>query len=291
MRNAVKNTFFIELPLKKGNWDMQIIKRENPIIERERNVRLTAQLKMFVVFLSCFQIFFLSGYIFPVSHVHAADEKSISHDKNSSPSPGVHKDKANTIRDELELISGYAEDIFDLAKADRWKKASKKLLILERGEKNLINTANGFAGDNLSALTKSSSDLERAINTKNRQEAMTAANKITAITALLAKPFKQRVPTNVMLLGFYGRELVIWSEMKNTNKLSAIVSKMHLTWQTLMPLLLAEGGSKDVKKFGEIMKRLEAAKIPEEYGRLAISVLDEVDNLEKVFTQKSSRTE
>jgi len=270
---------------------MQVIKRENPILERKRKVRSIAQFKMPVVFLSCFQIFFLSGNIFSGSYIiHAADEKTITHDKNP-PSQGVHRDKANVIRDELELISGYAEDIFELAKADRWKKASKKLIMLEKVEKNLTNNANGLGGDNLSALAKSSSDLERAINTKSRQEAMTAANKITAIAALLAKPFKQRVPTNVMLLDFYGRELVIWSEMKNTNKLSAIVSKMHLTWQTLMPLLLAEGGSKDVKKFGELMKRLEAAKMPEEYGRLAISVLDEVDSLEKVFTQKSSRTE
>jgi hypothetical protein len=262
---------------------MQVVDRVSLMIKQKQHTRLT----ILVVFFS--PIFFLPGVFFPDSYAHAADEKSIPHEKNISSTPKIHK--TSSIRDELELISGYAEDIFELVKADRWKRASKKLIALEKIEQSLTDSTHNLGADNVSALTKSMSDLERAISAKSRQDAMTTANKITALAALIGKPYNQRMPINVALLDYYGRELEIFSEMKNTNKLFVIVTKMHLTWQNLMPLLIAEGGSKDVKKFGEIMKRLETAKTPEEYGRLAISVHDEVDSLEKVFTQRSSRTE
>jgi hypothetical protein len=268
---------------------MQGIDRVIPIIRNKTHLRITVLFNLLVALF--LQIFFMFGGIIPESIAHAVDEKPGSHEKNSpSPSPpGMLKTSPN--RDEIDLVSGYAEDVFDLAKAGKWKRASKKLIILGKTEHNLTVNANILGVDNLAALAKATSDLERAVTAKSRLDAMISANKITAIAALIAKPFKQCVPTNVVLLDYYGRELEIWSEMKNANKLADIVNKMHLTWQNLMPTLIAEGGSKEIKKFGEIMKHLEMAKTPEEYGRLATSVLDEVDNLERVFTQKPSKTE
>ena len=266
---------------------MYITGRVNSIIRQKTDVRFTLVLKLSILLL--FQILFMSGDLFPDSRAHAADEKKLSHEKKLLSFPGIHK--TGTTRDELELISGYAEDIFELAKADRWKRAAKKLNALEKIKQSLTDNTHNLGVDNASALAKSTSDLERAIGSKSRQEAMIAANKITAIAALIAKPFNQRVLTNMMLLDYYGRELEIWSETKNINRLSVIVSKMHLIWRNLMPLVIAEGASRDIKKFGEIMKRLEAAKTPEEYGRLANSALDEVENLERIFTQRLSKTE
>jgi len=266
---------------------MQLINRVTPIIRNKTHLRITVHFNLLVALF--IQIFFMFGDIVPESIAQVVEEKPGSHEKNNTSAPGMLKTSPN--RDEIELISSYAEDVFDLAKAGKWKRASKKLIVLEKTERNLTANANLLGADSLSALAKSTSDLERAVTARSRLDAMLAANKITAIAALIAKPFKQSVPTNVVLLDYYGRELEIWSEMKNANKLADIVNKMHLTWQHLMPTLIAEGGSKEIKKFGEIMKHLEAAKTPEEYGRLAASVLDEVDNLEKVFTQGPSKTE
>jgi hypothetical protein len=95
--------------------------------------------------------------------------------------------------------------------------------------------------------------------------------------------FKPRVPTNVMLLGYCGRELEIFSEEKDIDKLSNFVIRMHLIWQNLIPQLIQRGETKEIKNFSDIMKRLEMAKTPEEYSFLAKQVLDEVENLEKVF--------
>ncbi|NVN91728.1 MAG: hypothetical protein HXX11_14160 [Desulfuromonadales bacterium] len=254
----------------------------HPIFIHKPHLRLTFLFNLLVALF--FQTIFLLGDVIPVAYAHTADEKTISHGNNVPSPPGTHK--TCSIRDELEQIAGYAEDIFEFAKAGKWKRASKKLTALEKIELNLANIVSSIETENLAALTKSTSDLERNISARNRQDAMITANKITAIAALSTKSCKPRVPTNVALLEYYCRELEIWSELKTTDKLPVIVIKMHLTWQSLMPLLIAEGGSKNVKKFSEIMKHLDAAKTPEEFGYLAISVLDEVDNLEKVFTHR-----
>jgi hypothetical protein len=77
--------------------------------------------------------------------------------------------------------------------------------------------------------------------------------------------------------------LEILSDEKDIAKLSNLVIKMHLIWQNLIPQLVEKGGTKDIKKFSEIMKHLERAKTPEEYNHIANHVLDEVDNIEKLF--------
>lgn len=263
---------------------MRKIHRRKPNSRHEIHPLFVKHLSLGVALL--IQAVLLLGDISSVCHAHSVDEKQVSHPKNLSPSSGA--DLSGAVSDQLELASGYAEDVFEFAKAGRWKRAARKLAALDKVEHDLIENHGDLGSENLAALTKTTTDLERAVGSRSRQDAMITANKITAIMALIAKSFKERVPTNVLLLDYYGRELEIWSETKNTGKLSDIVNRMHLTWQVLIPSIIAGGGSKEVKRFGEIMKHLEMAKTPEEYGRLAAAVLDETENLEKVFTQRSS---
>jgi hypothetical protein len=57
---------------------------------------------------------------------------------------------------------------------------------------------------------------------------------------------------------------------------------MRREWDALRPRLNTRGGAQ-ARKFESLVAQVEAAKAPAEYARLAKSVLDEVDNLEKVF--------
>lgn len=191
--------------------------------------------------------------------------------------------KSVAIEIELEALSGTAEDIYDLAKVDKWNRAVKKLEELKKSEKvvKLIrNEEYDFFSQRLMAKID---DLEKAISAKNRKDTMRFANNITLIEIAMFGELKPRVPTNVMLLDYCGRELELLSEEKDIDKLSNLVIRMHLIWQDLIPLLFEKDNTKEIKKFSEIMRRLERAKTPEEYNHLAKQVLDEVDNLEKVF--------
>ena len=114
---------------------------------------------------------------------------------------------------------------------------------------------------------------------------MRNANRITLIAATVAVPFKPGVPTEVSLLNYNGRELEIWSEVKKMDKLSSIVIRMHLAWQTLMPKLIEQNGIKELRRFSDLMGHLEAARLPEEYGRLARQVLVETDAMKSSFVK------
>lgn len=45
----------------------------------------------------------------------------------------------------------------------------------------------------------------------------------------------------------------------------------------------AKGGTKEAAVFDGLVVKTEAAKTPADYAKLAAPILDEVDNLEKVF--------
>ena len=133
-------------------------------------------------------------------------------------------------------------------------------------------------------------ELEQAIFAKNKKDTMRFANNITLLEIAMIGELKPLVPTNVMLLDYCGRELEILSDEKNIAKLSNLVIRMHLIWQNLIPHLVEKGGTKEIKSFSEIMTRLERAKTPEEYYHMAEHVLDEVDNIEKVFKEIPKNT-
>ena len=153
------------------------------------------------------------------------------------------------------------------------KKSGETLGVLQNDESVML----------LPRLTKTIANLEKSISAGKRMDAMCLANKITLIEAAMAEPLKPRVPTNVGLLDYYGRELEIWSEARDTEKLSSIVVRMHLAWQTLIPQFRTEDDSRFIKRFAEILKRLDLANTPEEFARLAEQVHNEIDKWEKVF--------
>ena len=68
-------------------------------------------------------------------------------------------------------------------------------------------------------LSKSIAALEKAVGAKDRQVTMQEANQITLIAADLSEPFHPQVPVDIARLDYYGRELELWSAVKNEAKL------------------------------------------------------------------------
>lgn len=222
--------------------------------------------------LTCFFLFFLSVVGKSVGDNHL----------NAGQNPPVTP-KLTAVQVELKTLSGIAGDIYDLAKATRWNRIRKKMDELKKSEKAirvLRNDENDFF---LQRLKKLIEDLERAVSANNRKDTMRFSNNITFLEIAMIGDYKPRVPTNVRLLDYCGRQLEILSEERDMDKLTNLVVRMHLIWQNLIPQLVNEGNTKEIKNFSEIMKLLERAKTPEDYNHLAKQVLDEVDAIEKVF--------
>ena len=202
--------------------------------------------------------------------------------------PSLGAPRSNFILSELDSLSGSAEEIFTLAQAGKMERAARKLELLKKNASAFEYIQDEASGILLPRLGRTIADLEKAVAAKDRLDTMRYSNRITLIATTVAVPFKPCVPTEVALLEYNGRELEIWSEVKKMDKLSGIVIRMHLAWQTLMPRLIEQNGIKELRRFSELMGRLEQARIPEEYGRLSRQVLFETDAIKSIFI-KSAR--
>jgi len=190
---------------------------------------------------------------------------------------------SNVNLNELEQLIDNAKDIYEKVKVNHWKHLDKKINSIVKVEQILPGVTAEKDMPYYKNLIVATSDLENAITSQDRVVAMKSANKIMILGARLAEAHNSPVPINVAVIGFCGRKLEILSEHESVTELSETVTKLHLSWQQLIPLVTAYGGIKEVKRFAEIMKHLESAKKPDEYGKLASSVVDEVDAIEKVF--------
>lgn len=180
----------------------------------------------------------------------------------------------------LSQVGGYGEIAYDLAKISNWTKATANLTSLQNAAKNLRKDI-----DNKQTLQldKSIATLSQALKTKNRQATMCDANQVTLNAAKITEEFKGKVPVEITMLDYYGRELEIWAEQGNTTKLKATANDIPRTWKKVYPVIEAHKGSAQVQKFNYLVDRVVAAKVSADYSRLSTPILNEVDNLEKVF--------
>ena len=111
---------------------------------------------------------------------------------------------------------------------------------------------------------------------------MREANQVTVDVADMTAAYKLSVPVEVTRLDYYGRELEVWAQAKDANKLQATAREMRRTWDSLRPSIETHSAT-EAKKFDALVARVESAKTPTDYMRVATPVLDEVDNLEKLF--------
>ncbi|MEO8435732.1 MAG: hypothetical protein ABI596_12610 [Pyrinomonadaceae bacterium] len=176
----------------------------------------------------------------------------------------------------------YGENVYDMAKANDWAKASAKLNLLRESATKLTAETPGRSVA-LDSLTSGIGALDKAVLAKNRPEAMREANQITFNVADLSAAYDLAVPSDITKLDYYGRELEIWSAEKDTNRLQSTAAEMRRTWDAVRPAVESHKGTAEAKKFEELVAKVEKAGTPDEYARLATAVLSEVDNLEKVF--------
>jgi hypothetical protein len=175
----------------------------------------------------------------------------------------------------------YGENVYDFAKANDWKNADIKLAALKSSVKNVrTDVKNKSAAlDHFEAQVAA---LDRAVTAKDRQAAMREANQVTREVADMTTAYKLTVPVEVTKLDYYGRELEVSAQARDANRLQATAREMRQTWDSLRPSIQAHSAT-EAKTFEALVAQVESANKPADYARLATHVLNEVDNLEKLF--------
>jgi hypothetical protein len=212
----------------------------------------------------------------------------------SSSSPGVAKNNAVTpptassatttegsVPTSLSNAGEYGENVYDYAKANDWKNADVKLAALKDAIKSVrADVKNQSAA--VDRLATNAATLDRAVAAKDRQATMREANQVTLDVANMTTAYKLTVPVEVTKLDYYGRELEVWAQAKDANKLQATAGEMRQTWDSLRSSIGSHSAT-EAKKFDALVARVAAAKTPADYARVATPVLNEVDNLEKLY--------
>jgi uncharacterized protein YcbX len=181
----------------------------------------------------------------------------------------------------LSNAGEYGENVYDYAKANDWKNADVKVAALKDAiTKVRTEVKNQSAA--VDRLDANVATLDRAVTAKDRQAAMREANQVTLDVANMTTAYKLSVPVEVTRLDYYGRELEVWAQAQDANKLQATAREMRRTWDSLRPSVEAHKAA-EAKKFDALVAQVESAKTPADYAHVATPVLNEVDNLEKLF--------
>src|SRR5882762_6567275 len=181
----------------------------------------------------------------------------------------------------LSNAGEYGENVYDYAKANDWKNADVKLAALKDAVKKVRTDVKNQSAA-VDRLDTDAAAVDRAVTAKDRQAAMQEANQVTLDVANMTTAYKLSVPIEVTELDYYGRELEVWAQVKDATKLQTTAHEMRRTWDSLRPTIAAKSAT-EAKKFDALVAQVDAAKTPADYTRVATPVLDEVDNLEKLF--------
>lgn len=184
----------------------------------------------------------------------------------------------------LSAVGGFGEGLYDAIKAGNWTKAASITDSLNTAVPAL--TSSGDAATYQSQLTALLDTLKRTVPAHQQRAALKAANRVTYLEAKMTAQYRPTTPAEVLLLDYYGRELEIWSVEKNEAQLAQTATDIQNTWNGLRPAIQARGRGDQATHTDSLVTMLSAARTPPEYARLAKPFLDEVDELEKVFTKQ-----
>lgn len=197
--------------------------------------------------------------------------------KQASTNAGA---SAATVPKPLADAGEYAENVYDAAKAKDWKTAAEKLAALKDSTTQLDGTSG--VGD-LGALRADTAALEKAIAARDQQAALLTSNKATFDAANLSASFDNPVPVAVTKLDYYGRQVEVQAAAGDTAALKQTAAEIQSTWDGVRAQVVKNGGTAEAKKFDGLVTQLQQANSPDQYGKLATPILDQVDYLEKVF--------
>jgi hypothetical protein len=166
-----------------------------------------------------------------------------------------------------------AEVTYDAAKSGNWTEATARLDQLRRSAAS-YPTLKGVAAT-----------LAGPEQSHDRLRSMKIANEITRQANEMLRNYPTPAPVDIAILDYEGRKLEIGTAEKSLSSLKKTTKQIRQTWNGVRPQLESRGGTSESKAFELLVAQLENTNTIPAYGRIATSILAEVDRLEAVFTR------
>ncbi|MBV9386626.1 MAG: peptidoglycan-binding protein [Chroococcidiopsidaceae cyanobacterium CP_BM_ER_R8_30] len=203
---------------------------------------------------------------------------------NATPAATNTTTNANQVPTSVTKVGEYGENIYDAAQANNWTQATASLTSLKQAAQKLDNEPRIGENPNEDQLDTVIAALDKSVPAKDQLATMRSANQVTLLAANLSAPFNPQVPVSVVKLDYYGRQLQVGAAANNMTQLQETAKDISQTWNAVRPTVESRGGSAQAQKFNSLVAQVEAAKSSSQYNSLATPFLNQVDNLEKVFT-------
>jgi hypothetical protein len=181
----------------------------------------------------------------------------------------------------LMEVGDAAESLFNAADSKDWREAGGQLEALQASAADLPG---GLQKPDLVVQLRSRIDnLGQSVRAHQRVETMDDANGITRLVAELATKFQTRIPYEVILLDYYGRQLELGVASKRLPMLEQTAADIRSTWNMIERTILDRGHTDDAKRFTDIVVQLEGARSVDEFVAPARAELAAVDQLQNIF--------
>ena len=182
----------------------------------------------------------------------------------------------------VEQLEERALAMYNTVKADDWQKAQADLGWFDDALPRVNAQVKGepTLKQQFAAAVE---ELRGGVSAQDRQAAMRGANRITRVAGYMRAPLDAKVPASVTLLGYYGRELEIWSAAKDQQMLKVSAAGACGVWTSLRPLVVAEGGEAEAGRVDATVAALSQAATPEQYGQSGAAVQSGAEEVRRVF--------
>jgi hypothetical protein len=208
---------------------------------------------------------------------------STSGSSAGTTTPAIAPDSSPTPKS-INDVGTYGEDLYDELKTGRPKRTKDLLDSLREAAKELPR--DDRLKPQRASVERAITALGKAMTTRNHAAALEAANQATLASAQMTASFSGPIPSGVLVLEYYGRELEIRSAKKDVAGLKRTAAALTTSWTTLKPTVEAKGGGTAAARADSLIAQINTAKSLSDYGKITPAFLDQVDVLEKVFTNQ-----
>ena len=182
---------------------------------------------------------------------------------------------------ELSQVGESATSLFDAAVASDWDLARELIQELSHAASLLPNEMP--KPDIVAQLRTRLTWLQGHVADKQRVETMDDSNAITRFAADLSAEYQTDVPYDVVMLGYYGRQLELGIAAGQVQTLTQARTDLRSTWNRVESSVERRGGIDDAKRFTDIVVQLEGAHRPGQFVAPTRAELAETDHILKVF--------
>jgi len=195
-------------------------------------------------------------------------------------------DEGSTVPRALEAAGDHGEGAYEQIFADAWAAAHIQVDSLA-ADLGAVDRAVAGQAATKAELRSDLSDLEAAVASRDRHEALRLSNDVTRIAAHLSAPYHPPLPVGITLLDYYGRVLQLQAEAQDDGALTRAVAGLQGAWDTIRPAVEARpGGAAEAEAFGALVGLAGATTgptAPATFKTLSGRILDGVDEVERLF--------